>query len=280
MRAALARVPFPAWVWLFAAYAYSATTVSAAWFLRRDHGVDVPTSLLWAGAAFAPCLVVGLGVWLILRRFGSEGRAALVLSAAAVPAVAAIVGSGVLVDRHMRGENWPVADLLGRGVDRLPVAILLHTAVAATGLAAAHWRGVLQSRAELHHLRVALAQARAASASNAPLERLMVAVGRGRAPVSDAEVEWIAAAGNYAVVHWGEREGLIRETLQTLETRLAPRGFARSHRSTLVNLARVRDIRPLADGAWRLTLESGAELVVSRTYRDGFLARLEKDRGA
>jgi len=43
-----------------------------------------------------------------------------------------------------------------------------------------------------------------------------------------------------------------------------------------INLARVRDLRPLADGAWRVTLDSGAELVVSRSYRDGFLARLAR----
>ncbi|RZJ37450.1 MAG: LytTR family transcriptional regulator, partial [Brevundimonas sp.] len=61
---------------------------------------------------------------------------------------------------------------------------------------------------------------------------------------------------------------------EALETRLADKGFARSHRSTLVNLARLRELRPLSDGAWRLTLDSGAELVVSRSYRDGFLARL------
>jgi len=105
----------------------------------------------------------------------------------------------------------------------------------------------------------------------------MVGVGRGRVPVDASEIEWIASAGNYAVVHWRDREGLLRETLQALETRLSPRGFARSHRSTLVNLARVHELKPLSDGAWRLTLDSGAELVVSRSYRDDFLARLGRD---
>ncbi len=269
------RIPFRAWVWLFVVYAYCATTVSAAWFLRRDYGVDLATSLRWAGGLYAPCLITGLAVWVVLRRFGSEGRAVVLLSALAVPAVALIVVSGVLIDGSMRGQDWSAAEILSRGVDRLPVAILLYTAVAATGLAASHWRGVLKSREELRAVRTALAEARRTRSEDAsPTERLMVAVGRRRTPVCAEEVEWIAAAGNYAVVHWGDREGLIRETLQALETRLAPHGFARSHRSTLVNLARVRDLRPLPDGAWRLTLDGGAELVVSRTYRDGFLARL------
>jgi DNA-binding LytR/AlgR family response regulator len=89
-----------------------------------------------------------------------------------------------------------------------------------------------------------------------------------------ADIEWVSSAGNYAVVHWRDQEGLLREPLQQLETRLAPAGFARAHRSTLINLAHVAELRPLSDGAWRATLDSGAELVISRSYRDAVLARL------
>lgn len=89
-----------------------------------------------------------------------------------------------------------------------------------------------------------------------------------------------AFASNYVVIHWRDREGLLRETLQTLEARLAPHGFARGHRSTLVSLARVRALKPLSDGAWRITLDSGTELVVSRSYRDDLLARLKTPRPA
>ena len=102
----------------------------------------------------------------------------------------------------------------------------------------------------------------------------MVMAGSRRAPVDVADIEWFAAAGNYVVVHWGEREGLIREPLRTLEARLDPAVFARSHRSTVVNLARVAEAASLSDGSWRLTMRSGAELVASRTYRDDLLARL------
>ena len=102
----------------------------------------------------------------------------------------------------------------------------------------------------------------------------MVMTGNRRATVLLTEVEWFAAAGNYVVVHWGEREGLVREPLKALEARLDSRVFARSHRSTIVNLARVRDAGSLSDGSWRLTTQSGAELVASRTYRDALMARL------
>lgn len=164
--------------------------------------------------------------------------------------------------------------IAGRLIDRLPVALLLWTALCAAGLAAAHWRRAIRQKAEMDALSAALAEVRRTQAPSS--ERLIVSVGRGLVPVDLADVEWIASAANYVVIHWRDREGLLRETLQTLETRLTPHGFARSHRSTLVNLARVRELKPLSDGAWRLTLDSGAELVVSRSYRDGLLARLKK----
>lgn len=272
----LRRIPFGVALGLFAAYSYLATIVSAAWFVRRDHGADVPASLIWAALLYAPTVVTGLLVWGVLRRFGAEWRAMGVLAALTAPAVGAAALAMTLADGVMRGAGWPVREIAARSIDRLPVAILLYTALCAAGLAAAHWRRDLRRRAEMETLSAALAEARRTQSEPqaAAAERLMVGVGRGRVPVAASDVEWIAAAGNYAVVHWRDREGLLRETLQTLETRLAAHGFARSHRSTLVNLARVSDLRPLSDGAWRLTLDSGAELVVSRSYRDDFLARL------
>jgi DNA-binding LytR/AlgR family response regulator len=105
-------------------------------------------------------------------------------------------------------------------------------------------------------------------------ERLLVSTGTKQQIVPIDEVEWFGSAGNYIVVNWKGREGLIRQTLASLELRLDPQVFARSHRSTIVNLARVRAAASLSDGSWRLTLESGAELVVSRTYRDAVLGRL------
>jgi DNA-binding LytR/AlgR family response regulator len=271
------RLPFSAGVGLFVAYSYLATVVAVSWFLRRDYGADLPLSLLWAALSYAPWLLTGALVWRILRRFGAEGRAMTVLTVLGPPVIAGATVAVVWLDRQMRGADWSGTEVLARVVDRLPVSLLLYTAIAATGLAAAHWRRVIRQRREMETLQAALAEARRAQSGPeaAPGERLMISVGQGRVPVDAAEIEWIASAGNYAVLHWRDREGLLRETLQALETRLADKGFARSHRSTLVNLARVRDLKPLSDGAWRVTLDSGAELVVSRSYRDGFLARLK-----
>lgn len=272
----LRRIPFGVGLGLFAAYSYLATTVSAAWFLRRDYGADLTTSLLWAGLLYAPSVATGVLVWATLRLFGAEWRAMGVLTALAPPSVVAAAWATTVVDGAIRGAVWSAADIAARIVDRVPLALLLYTAIIAAGLAAAHWRRAIRQKTEMAALAAALADARKAQADPAstPAERLMVSVGRGRVPVDASEIEWIASAGNYAVIHWRDREGLLRETLQTLEARLTDKGFARSHRSTLVNLAHVRELRPLSDGAWRLTLDSGSELVVSRSFRDGLLARL------
>lgn len=71
-----------------------------------------------------------------------------------------------------------------------------------------------------------------------------------------------------------ERPRGPRGTLAALETQLDPAVFVRSHRSTIVNLSKVRETASLSDGSWRLTTRSGAELVASRTYRDAVLSRL------
>jgi DNA-binding LytR/AlgR family response regulator len=272
------RLPFPALLGVFAAYSYGATTVSAAWFLRRDFGLGLWQSIGWAALLFSPWVGVGLMVWAILKLMGDRAKSMGLLTGLALPIVPLAALVTTAVDGAMRDANWSFGEVLNRSIDRLPVAILLYTAVVAAGLAAAWWRRTDLQRREMDGLRAALDAVRteqtiAARAPDAPTP-LIVSVGRGRAPVLPADIEWVSSAGNYAVVHWRDQEGLLREPLQQLETRLAPAGFARAHRSTLINLAHVAELRPLSDGAWRATLDSGAELVISRSYRDAVLARL------
>lgn len=267
------RLRFPVLMAGIAAYSYGATAVSAAWFLRRDFGLEVWPSIGWAALLFCPWVAVGLMVWAVLRLLGDSRRAVAILTLLTLPVVplAALTATGV--DGLMRGANWPWGEVLTRAVDRLPVAIVLYTAVVASGLAAAWWRRADRQRREMQALQTALDAVRTRKSPDAPAP-LLVSVGRGRVPVDPAEIEWVSSAGNYAVVHWRDQEGLIRETLQQLEVRLEPARFARGHRSTLINLARVAALRPLTDGAWRATMDSGAELVISRTCRDAFLDRL------
>ncbi|MBI1686842.1 LytTR family transcriptional regulator DNA-binding domain-containing protein [Caulobacter hibisci] len=267
--------PTAAWVWAFTVYSWGMTTVSAAWFARRfaagrGETLGVAASLAWQGAIYAAWLPAAAVVWLVLRRFGAglKGVAASFAAGLAVVPLEAIASS--LIDRAMlRG-----GDLWGAVLGRAPVCILLYSAIVAVGLAAVHHRRAAEARGRNALLEAALAQARTVAAPPRP-ERLMVMSGSRRIPVDIAAVEWFGAADNYVVVHWAGREGLLRATLQSLEARLDPRQFARAHRSSLVNLAHVREAQPLSDGSWRLTLASGAEVVTSRTYREALLERLE-----
>jgi two-component system, LytTR family, response regulator len=88
------------------------------------------------------------------------------------------------------------------------------------------------------------------------------------------EVEWIEAADNYVRVHAGTERHLVRETMAAMEARLDPARFARIHRSTIVNLARIRELQPTFNGEYAVLLQSGARLTLSRGYREVLRSRL------
>jgi two-component system LytT family response regulator len=87
-----------------------------------------------------------------------------------------------------------------------------------------------------------------------------------RIPV--AKIDWIDAAGDYMCVHADGRTYVLRETMKSLAAILDPQIFARVHRSTIVNLSRVRRLRPHDNGEYFLILEDGQEVKLSRSYRD------------
>jgi two-component system LytT family response regulator len=89
------------------------------------------------------------------------------------------------------------------------------------------------------------------------------------------EIDWISAAGNYLELHIGKKTHLIRERLTALELRLAPERFVRIHRSTLLNVERVKEVHPLFNGDQIVILKDGTELTLSRTYRESFINILE-----
>lgn len=87
-----------------------------------------------------------------------------------------------------------------------------------------------------------------------------------RVPV--ASIDWIDAAGDYMCVHAAGRTYVLRETMKSLEAILDPKVFQRVHRSTIVNLHRVRRLRPHTNGEYFLMLEDGQEIKLSRSYRN------------
>jgi len=82
------------------------------------------------------------------------------------------------------------------------------------------------------------------------------------------DVDYIDAAGDYMCIHVGEKTHILRETMKTMEKRLDPKVFQRVHRSTIVNLDKVREVRPHSNGECFLSLTCGMELKVSRSYKD------------
>jgi two-component system, LytTR family, response regulator len=81
-------------------------------------------------------------------------------------------------------------------------------------------------------------------------------------------IERIDAAGDYMCIYTADNSLILRETMKDLEKRLDPRVFQRVHRSTIVNLALVKQVKPHTNGECFLVLESGAQVKVSRSYRD------------
>lgn len=81
-------------------------------------------------------------------------------------------------------------------------------------------------------------------------------------------IERIDAAGDYMCIYTGDNTLILRETMKDLEKRLDPRRFQRVHRSTIVNLDLVKEVKPHTNGECFLVLGSGAQVKVSRSYRD------------
>lgn len=90
------------------------------------------------------------------------------------------------------------------------------------------------------------------------------------------EIDWIEAAGNYAKLHVGREGHMIRETMNGLEAKLNPEKFLRIHRSTLVNIDRIKELHPLFSGDYSVMLKNGTELNLSRNYRDRLLELFQK----
>lgn len=80
------------------------------------------------------------------------------------------------------------------------------------------------------------------------------------------EIDWIEAEGNYVRLHAGKESFLQRETISSLEARLDGREFLRIHRSTIVNIDRVQELRPWFQGDYCVILRDGTQLPLSRNY--------------
>jgi len=81
-------------------------------------------------------------------------------------------------------------------------------------------------------------------------------------------IDWIESDDNYVKIHCGKSSHQIRETISNLERQLNPAKFLRIHRSTIVNIELIESFQPMYHGEYRVILNNGAQLTLSRRYRD------------
>ncbi len=94
--------------------------------------------------------------------------------------------------------------------------------------------------------------------------------------ITIAMIDWIEAAGNYVKLHVGSEAHLHRETMNSLEEKLDPEQFARIHRSTIINLERIREIQPFFNGEHVVILKDNTKLTLSRRYRTKLQALIDQ----
>jgi len=89
------------------------------------------------------------------------------------------------------------------------------------------------------------------------------------------EIDWIEAADNYVQIHAGRASHLLHATMNSLEGRLDPHEFLRIHRSTIVNVRRIKELHPMFHGEYRVILKDGTQLTSGRSYRENLQKLLD-----
>ncbi len=98
--------------------------------------------------------------------------------------------------------------------------------------------------------------------------RIAIRAGGHVVLIKTPSIDWVEAADNYVCLHCGGETHVVRETLNAFEKRLDANRFLRIHRSTIVNLDRIKEMRPWFRGDYQVVLHDGTQLTLSRSYRD------------
>jgi two-component system LytT family response regulator len=112
-------------------------------------------------------------------------------------------------------------------------------------------------------LRAVLAELRPAATYPA---RFVVRDAKGLYFVRADEIDRVDADGNYVGLWVRGRRHLLRETMKGIEAKLDPARFVRVHRSSIVNVDRVKRMEPWAHGEYVITMEDGTKITSSRTH--------------
>ncbi len=119
-----------------------------------------------------------------------------------------------------------------------------------------------------------LGREHATSDNSVYLTRLVIKTGGRVFFLKTSEIDWIEAADYYVYLHAGGKSHLLRETMNTLEKQLDPQKFQRIHRSTIVNLDRLKELQPHVHGDYTVILHDGTQLKLSRGFRPKLEAAL------
>ena len=100
------------------------------------------------------------------------------------------------------------------------------------------------------------------------IERIMIKERGSMFFIKVDEIDWVEAAGDYVSIHVGSKSHLLRETMGGLMKKLNPRQFVRVHRSSIVKVDSIRELKPYFHGDYIIILKNGKELKLSRRYWD------------
>jgi two-component system LytT family response regulator len=107
----------------------------------------------------------------------------------------------------------------------------------------------------------------ALQAKSHSLDRVLIKTGGKAFFVKTDEIDWVEAEGKYVRLHAGQQSHLLREGIGELELQLEPKKFLRIHRSTIVNVERIKEMHPWFHGDYEVVLTDGTRLQLSRRYR-------------
>jgi two-component system LytT family response regulator len=128
-----------------------------------------------------------------------------------------------------------------------------------------------------HRILTLLSQVRSGASPTAERDSRLVIKANGRVVFLDLDsIEWVEAAANYVRLNVGKESYLFRETISRISERLDSNHFVRIHRSTIVNVCKIKELIPVNSGEYVVVLKSGRELSCSRGYRAALQGIVEK----
>lgn len=239
--------------------------------LERDGGVDVVGEA--SGGAEAAELIGREKpelAFLDVQMPGCDGFQALMRAGAAIPPAVIFVTA---YDEHaLRAFEVNAVDYLLKPYDDARFAAALQR-----GKDEVRRREADTVNSRLHQLLDYLQHTPApAAAVESPPDRILIKSSGEIFFLKAEEIDWIEAEGDYMKFHVAGRTHLMRETMARLEARLDPKRFIRIHRSTIVNIDRLRKLSPSFAGEYAVILHDGTKLKLSRGYHERIAALLKQ----